>query len=166
MKKYRFKPRFYVIVATTGILITSLACTYVDKVCSENIAEGKVLAPAYIEMEDHQAEPEIENLGEYKITHYCSCPICCDEWGENRPVDENGAEIVITASGEIAEAGKTIAVDPNVIPLGSKVYINGQEYIAQDVGGAIKGNRIDVYCNSHDEAMQRGVIYSTVYKEG
>lgn len=165
MKKYRFKPRFYVIAVTTGLLITSFALVQVDKVCSSNIADGKVLAPAYIEIEE-PAEPEIENLGEYKITHYCSCPSCCNEWGENRPTDENGNEIVVTASGAIAEAGTTIAVDPDVIPLGTKVIINGQEYIAQDVGGAIQGNRIDIYCNSHDEAIQRGVIYSTVYKEG
>lgn len=162
MKKYRFKPRFYVIAATAGLLITSFAFVQVDKVCSSNIAEGKVVKPAYIEIE----EPAIENLGEYKITHYCSCPSCCNEWGENRPTDENGNEIVVTASGAIAEAGTTIAVDPDVIPLGTKVIINGQEYIAQDVGGAIQGNRIDIYCNSHDEAIQRGVIYSTVYKEG
>jgi len=166
MKKYRFKPRFYVIAVTTGLLITSFSLVHIDKVCSSNIAEAKVVAPAYIEMEESKEEPELESLGEYKITHYCSCPICCGEWGENRPVDESGEEIVVTASGEKAEAGKTIAVDPDVIPLGSTVYINGQEYIAQDVGGAIQGNRIDIYCESHEEAIQRGVIYSTVYKEG
>ena len=162
MKKYKLKPRFYVIAATAGLLITSFSLIQIDRVCSENIAEGKVIKPAYVEAE----APELESLGEYKITHYCSCPACCGEWGESRPVDDNGEPIVVTASGEVAEAGKTIAVDPDVIPLGTTVIINGQEYVAQDVGGAIKGNRIDVYCNSHEEAIERGVIYSTVYKEG
>jgi 3D (Asp-Asp-Asp) domain-containing protein len=161
MKKYRLKPRFYVIVATTGILITSLACSYVDKVCSENITEARVVKPAYIEEE----APEFVDLGEYKITHYCSCPICCDQYAENRPVDEYGNEIVYTASGAVAEAGKTIAVDPEVIPLGSTVYIDGKEYVAEDVGGAIKGNRIDIYSSSHDEALNLGVKYSSVYME-
>lgn len=160
MKKYRLKPRFYVMVATTGILITSMACMQVDKVCSENIAEARVVTPAYIE-----AEPELVNLGEYKITHYCSCPICCEQYAENRPVDEYGNEIVYTATGAIAEAGKTIAVDPEVIPLGSTVYIDGKEYVAEDVGGAIKGNRIDIYSSNHDEALNLGVKYSSVYME-
>lgn len=164
MKRYKFKPRFYVIAATAGLMITSFSLIQIDRVCSQNIAEGKVLKPAHIEAEEKA--PEVEDLGEYMITHYCSCPICCDNYAEDRPIDENGEEIVYTASGEIAEAGKTIAVDPDVIPLGTTVIINGHEYVAQDVGGAIQGNRIDVYCNSHEEAIERGVIYSTVYKEG
>lgn len=51
----------------------------------------------------------------------------------------------------------TIAVDPSVIPLGSKVYIPGYGYaIASDTGGAIKGNIIDLYMNSHDECISWG----------
>ena len=51
----------------------------------------------------------------------------------------------------------TIAVDPNVIPLGSKVYIPGYGYaIASDTGGVIKGNIIDLYMNSHDECISWG----------
>lgn len=162
MKKHRYKPRFFVITSTAVILVGIFAGTYVDKVCSENIAEASVEKPAYIE---EMEEPELEYLGECMITHYCSCPICCDQYGENRPVDEYGNEIVYTASGAIAEAGKTIAVDPEVIPLGSTVYIDGKEYVAEDVGGAIKGNRIDIYSSSHDEALNLGVKYSSVYME-
>ncbi|MDH2334656.1 3D domain-containing protein [Clostridium perfringens] len=51
----------------------------------------------------------------------------------------------------------TIAVDPSVIPLGSKVYIPGYGYaIASDTGGVIKGNIIDLYMNSHDECTSWG----------
>ncbi|UBK81869.1 hypothetical protein KLF50_06645 [Clostridium perfringens] len=51
----------------------------------------------------------------------------------------------------------TIAVDPSVIPLGSKVYIPGYGYaIASDTGGVIKGNIIDLYMNSHDECISLG----------
>lgn len=160
MKKYRFKPRFFLITITAGIIITLFALMEVDNVCSENIAEGKVIKPTYIE-----AEPALESLGEYKITHYCSCSLCCGQWAENRPVDEYGKEIVYTASGEIAEDGQTIAVDPDVIPLGSTVIINGQAYMAQDVGGAIEGKQIDIYCDSHDKAIKSGVYKTTVYKE-
>jgi 3D (Asp-Asp-Asp) domain-containing protein len=52
---------------------------------------------------------------------------------------------------------KVIAVDPSVIPLGSKVYVEGYGYAtAEDTGGAIKGNRIDVFVPGHDTALQWG----------
>jgi 3D (Asp-Asp-Asp) domain-containing protein len=51
-----------------------------------------------------------------------------------------------------------VAVDPNVIPLGTKLYIPGYGHaVADDIGGAIKGNRIDLAMDSIDEAMQYGV---------
>lgn len=51
----------------------------------------------------------------------------------------------------------TVAVDPNVIPLGSKVYVSGYGVaIAADTGGAIKGNIIDVFLNSYEECMNWG----------
>ena len=51
-----------------------------------------------------------------------------------------------TATMTIPEVGRTIAVDPRVIPLGSRVLIPGRGmYHAEDVGGAIKGNRLDIY---------------------
>ena len=166
--KYRLKPRFYVITITAGLLVSGLAINHIDATCRENIETGQVIAPAvvYAEEIEEPTEPELEFLGEYKLTHYCSCEQCCGAWAQNRPVDEQGQEIVLTASGARAEAGKTIAVDPDVIPLGSTVIINGQEYVAQDTGGAIQGNRIDVYCNSHEEALQLGVITAEVYMEG
>lgn len=57
-----------------------------------------------------------------------------------------------------------IAVDPTVIPLGTRVYIPGYGYaIADDIGGAIKGNRIDMAFETHREAMQFGRQQVTVY---
>ncbi|WP_291653422.1 3D domain-containing protein [Clostridium sp.] len=51
----------------------------------------------------------------------------------------------------------TVAVDPNVIPLGSKVHVEGYGYaIASDTGGAIKGNKIDLYMNSEEECITFG----------
>lgn len=172
MKKYRFKPRFYVIAVTTGLLITGFSVMHIDATCNAKLESGEIIKPAAVyaqEIEEpaepEEPEPALESLGEYKITHYCSCPQCCGVWAENRPVDESGQEIVLTASGAIAEAGKTIAVDPAVIPLGSTVIIDGQEYIAQDTGNAIQGNRIDIYCSSHQEALELGVITAEVWRE-
>jgi len=58
----------------------------------------------------------------------------------------------------------TIAVDPRVIPLGTKVYVEGYGYaIAQDTGGSIKGNIIDLYMNKYSEAMRWGRRTVKVY---
>ena len=62
-----------------------------------------------------------------------------------------------TATMTVATPGRTIAVDPNVIPLGTHVWIDGHEYVAEDTGGAIKGNKIDIYFSSYDECIQYGV---------
>ena len=102
-------------------------------------------------------------LGNFKLTAYCSCGKCCGSWAADRPLDDNGNEIVYTASGAVAQAGRTIAVDPGVIPYGTQVSINGRAYVAEDCGGAINGNRIDVYFNTHDEALEFGVQYADVY---
>lgn len=93
----------------------------------------------------------LESLGTFKLTAYCPCPQCCGEWADG-----------ITYTMTEATAGRTVAVDPKVIPLGSTVYINGTPYVAEDIGGAIKGNRIDVFFPDHQTALQFGVQYAEV----
>ncbi|OCT16010.1 hypothetical protein A8709_10355 [Paenibacillus pectinilyticus] len=64
----------------------------------------------------------------------------------------------ITYSGLKAKEGRTIAVDPNVIPLGSTVFIEGIGIRkAEDIGSAIRGSRIDVFMNDLDQAQEFGV---------
>ena len=121
------------------------------------VVEPKVLEPVKIEEplpseEPEPQQPEIVSLGEFKLTHYCPCPKCCGQWSDG-----------ITYTGTTATEGRTIAVDPKVIPLGSTVVIGGQEYIAEDVGGSIKGNRIDVFMESHEAALIEGVKYAEVF---
>ena len=89
------------------------------------------------------------NLGVYKVTAYCSCAKCCGK--------TNG----ITASGKKATANHTVAA-PASFAIGTKLLINGKEYTVEDRGGAITGNKIDVYMNSHAEALAWGVKYLTV----
>ena len=68
-----------------------------------------------------------------------------------------------TATGTSLRKG-IIAVDPVIIPLGTKVYVMGYGYgLAADTGGAIKGNIIDVAFNSHGEALRWGRRYVRVY---
>lgn len=112
------------------------------------------------------SETKKESLGEFKLTAYCSCEKCCGKWALNRPKDENGKDIVYGSTGAILVAGTSIAVDPSVIPYGSQVEINGHVYTAHDTGGAIKGNRIDVYFDSHQDALNFGVQYAEVFLIG
>ena len=69
----------------------------------------------------------------------------------------------ITSTGTTPKFG-TIAVDPSVIPYGTKVYIPrfGQTFIAEDCGGGIKGNRIDIFMNSESECNSWGVRSITI----
>lgn len=113
-----------------------------------------------------EEEPELESLGEFKLTAYCSCEKCCGQWALDRPVDEEGHQIVIGASGEELIEGVSIAVDKEVIPYGTTVVINGKEYIAHDCGGSIKKKRIDVYTSSHEAALEFGVQYAEVFMKG
>jgi 3D (Asp-Asp-Asp) domain-containing protein len=104
-------------------------------------------------------EPVYEWL-DFKATAYCSCSVCCNGWAYNRPVDKYGNEIVLTASGERAVEGVTIAADWSVLPKGTEVEIEGYgTYIVHDKGGSIKGNRIDIYFSNHQAAKQFGVQY-------
>ena len=103
------------------------------------------------------------SLGEFRLTAYCSCKICCGEFAINRPVDEDGKEIVYGSIGVRLVEGISIVVDPDVIKYGSKVVIGDHTYIAQDTGGAIEGNRIDVYFEDHQRASDFGTQYRIVY---
>lgn len=100
---------------------------------------------------DEENHPETFDLGEFRLTAYCACEKCCGKWADG-----------FTATGTKATAGRTIAVDQDVIPYGSEVIINGHTYTAEDCGGAIIGNRIDVYFDSHEEATEFGVQYADV----
>lgn len=83
--------------------------------------------------------------GVFSTTAYCKCEMCCNIWTDS-----------LTKSGTIPHEGWTIAVDPDVIPLGTQVIIDGQIYTAEDTGSAVKGNVIDIYFNSHEEAERYG----------
>lgn len=95
-------------------------------------------------------EPELTNLGSFTVTAYCCCKECCDK-------EETNPYYGITATGTKATEGRTIAVDPDIIPLGTTVYLNGTSYVAEDTGSAIKGKKIDLFINDHQRAKVFGV---------
>ena len=98
-----------------------------------------------------EKQNSMQFLGYFTITHY-SIASC----GKSPSHPAYG----ITATGTYATAGRTIAVDPRIIPYGSNVKINGHTYVAEDTGGGIKGNKIDICVSSNSEAMQKGVLYN------
>ena len=85
----------------------------------------------------------------YKITAYCPCSKCC------------GKATGRTASGTKATAGRTVAASGK-FAFGTKLNIGGHVYTVEDRGGAVKGNKIDIFVNSHAEALQWGVRYLNV----
>ena len=79
------------------------------------------------------------------------------------PNNYGGAVGNVTAFGLPARRG-VVAVDPYVIPLGTRVHVDGYgDAIAGDVGGAIRGRRIDLCFNTYEEAIQFGRRNVTVY---
>lgn len=108
-------------------------------------------------------EPKYISLGVARITAYCSCEKCCGKWASMRPVDEAGNPIVYGDSGEVLIPDYSVAVDPDVIPYGTKIYIDGKEYIAHDCGSAITGMSIDIYLDSHEKACEVGMQYIEIF---
>ena len=114
-------------------------------------AVGSVTAREVVRPSAHVIPADLPQapLGRFKLTAYSG-----PQLGQAEP---------ITATGTAARAGRTVAVDPKVIPLGSKIYIEGLgERIAEDVGGGVKGHHIDVYLGTVPQARHFGVQKGTV----
>ncbi len=88
----------------------------------------------------------------FTVTHYCGCSICCGTYSNGSEDEAWGA------SGKRLEPLVSVSVDPRVIPLGTVLHdSDGRLYRAEDTGGAIKGNRIDLFVGNHQEALKLGV---------
>ena len=101
--------------------------------------------------EAYEALGAYRYIGECTITAYCPCAECCGRWADG-----------LTASGLPAGPG-IVAVDPDVIPLGSTVVIDGQKYLAVDTGSGVTGNHIDICLASHEETVVYGVRTAEVW---
>lgn len=122
-------------------------------------AYGKLVAQVDAEKQEraeqaaaYEAIEGYEYIGECTITHYC-----CEKYQHIC-----GTGTGLTATGLPVTPG-VVAVDPEVIPLGSTVIIDGQEYLAADTGGAIKGNHVDIAVATHQEADALGVTTAEVW---
>ena len=138
---------------TAFFIISSVFCAF----ASENDISEQVQQTAETETDQDQAVPEeqestpntdttpsLVSLGIFKTTGYCPCRSCSAGWGRN------------TSTGAVASSHHTIAVDPRVIPYGTRVMINGVVYIAEDKGGGVKGHHIDIFYDTHAESKNHG----------
>ena len=122
-------------------------------------AYGELAARVDADREARQAQAEAyeaigayEYIGECTVTYYCCEPyahVCGDGDG-------------LTATGLPVTPG-VVAVDPEVIPLGSTVIIDGQAYLAADTGGAVRGNHVDIAVATHQEADALGTTTAEVW---
>ena len=122
-------------------------------------AYGELAARVDADREARQAQAEAyeaigayEYIGECTVTYYCCEPyahVCGDGDG-------------LTATGIPVTPG-VVAVDPEVIPLGSTVIIDGQAYLAADTGEAVRGNHVDIAVDTHQEALELGTRTAEVW---
>lgn len=84
------------------------------------------------------------SYGTFKISGYCNCSRCSG--GNN-----------YTYSGTVPKANHTLSADLDKFPLGTKLYIDGVVYIVEDMGGGVLGDRLDIFFDTHEEALDYGV---------
>ena len=122
-------------------------------------AYGALAAKVDAEAEARQAQAEAyEAIGAYRYVGECKISAYCCEPYAHICGDGDG----LTATGIPATPG-VVAVDPEVIPLGSTVIIDGQAYLAADTGGAVQGLHVDVAMATHQEADAFGVRSADVW---
>ena len=138
-------PSFVALVVL--LIFTIPVCVMTEKISAQAVEASEVseVSEPIIEQEYTTAVAEREYIEvTATLTAYCPCVKCC------------GKSDGITASGTQATAGRTVAVDTRLIPYGTEISIDGKTYIAEDCGGKVKGYTIDVFFNSHEEALNFG----------
>ena len=144
-------PSFVALVVL--LIFTIPVCVMTEKISAQAVEVSEVtgVSEPIIEQEYTTAVAEREYIEvTATLTAYCPCVKCC------------GKSDGITASGTQATAGRTVAVDTRLIPYGTEISIDGKTYIAEDCGGKVKGYTIDVFFNSHEEALNFGRQTKTV----
>lgn len=161
-KRLRLYRRLLVVITLVSLFIIGMMKVAIE-VEKENVKYIDRIHTEVVEIEKIVSQPapfEYEDMGTFKVSFYTAGY----ESTGKRPGDRGYG---ITKSGAMASKGITLAVDPNVIPLGTYIYIEGIGFgVAQDTGGAIKGNKIDVYVDDVNYAYQMGIKNAKVYRLG
>lgn len=121
-----------------------------EKVIKEPVDKIVQVQKNITSRDSYSSRTSLSGVKLFKVTAYCPCSKCCGRFASG-----------YTASGTKATAGRTIAASSQ-FSFGTKLKINGTTYTVEDRGGAIQGNKIDIYCNTHAEALAWGVRYLPV----
>ncbi len=131
-----------------GIVLTAI----LGAALPASAAADEIAAPSAAAAASQADDPlTLIPLGVFTTTGYCPCGSCSGRWGR------------LTSTGALAAAGHTVAVDPRVIPYGARLMINGVIYTAEDRGGGVRGNHIDIFYDTHEESRLHGAQAAEVY---
>ena len=111
---------------------------------------GYVAAGPGVVQEDEDTTSGM-SLGAFTITGYCNCDSCSG--GHN-----------LTYSGTVPKANHTISADLYLFPIGTQLLINGTVYTVEDMGSSVNGKKIDIYYDSHEEALAAGTYTAEVFR--
>lgn len=149
----KYKEQVMIVLLCVSFIV--FVCAITSSKDTPESAPEPVTTEDVQEVSDEATEPTAtasDSLGTFKVTAYCACEKCC-------PGTSDG----LTYTETIATEGRTISVDPTIIPLGSVIELNGQQYIAEDIGGSVKGKHVDLYFDSHADALEYGVQYHEIH---
>lgn len=133
-------------VCAGALLGAGTAYSITEPVQPANATFRPVVVQTSVEAEEPQ-EPELVSIGTFTAYAYCPCETCCGQWSGGP-----------TASGVMPEEGRTVAADWDVLPAGTEIYIEGVGWrTVEDTGSGINGNKLDLYMDSHQDAMEWGV---------
>lgn len=122
---------------------------------SETNSESNTESNTESNIESNTEEPDEWESIEMRVTAYCPCPQCCGEYSDG-----------VTACGHEIQPGDTFVAADRRYPFRTEMlipgYSNSQPVKVLDRGGAIKGNRLDVFFATHEEALEWGVKYLEV----
>lgn len=133
----------------TKMIATAYIITEEDEWAEISTADG---VPQFVNTSYTTTDnPNVKYVGDYYLTYYCPCAQCC------------GTANNKTASGVMPTPNHTIAADKS-IPFGTQFIINGVTYTVEDRGGAIKGKHIDIFCATHEDALNHRTETVPVYE--
>ena len=171
-KEFEEKKTIFLAEKETTRKVTKLsAVTYtsrgtrVDRTVNYNLYSENEITPVNNE-ENDEKPTKYKDVIDVKATAYCLCSKCCGKSPDNPNYGVTSSGLKIIPGTNM----KVIAVDKNIIPLGTKVYVEGLDgtpdygyAIAADTGSAIKNYKIDLYMDSHSSAYKWGCKNMRVY---
>ena len=145
---------FYTAIIPASAVVPSGTVAAVPKLLGGvEISRGEQATAIDLSVPRNEAGERLRLVGDFRVTHYCACTICTYGTG-------------ITATGKQVAVGM-VAADWKVLPPHTVVYVKRgdsiRKFVVEDRGGAIGGNKLDIYVPTHGEAIHAGVFTAEVY---